>query len=238
MTDQSLLEPSEAFAELGRIDLRQADLPQVLSRVAELARRTIPGAAEVSVSLVERNRATTAAFTGEIALHLDERQYEKGYGPCLAAAAGGETVLIPDMSDEGRWPDYAAEAVDQGVHSSVSVGLPVQEAVVGALNIYAVKPQAFDEDAKEMARTFASYAAVALANAHLYASTAALAAQMEEAMRSRAVIEQAKGILVAQRGCTVEEAFDILVRASQSANKKLREVAETLVRNAQRSGGS
>lgn len=233
MTDQSLLDPNQAFAELGRINLAETDLPQVLSRVAELAKQTIPGAAEVSVSLVQGGRASTAAFTGELALHLDETQYEKGYGPCLAATVGGETVMIADMTREDRWPAYVPEAVRRGAHSSVSVGLPVQQAVNGALNVYATVPKAFDEDALELAHTFASYAAVALANAHLYASTAALAAQMQEAMTSRAVIEQAKGIIVAQRGCSVDEAFDILVRASQSSNRKLREIAEALVQKAQ-----
>ncbi|HEV2087491.1 MAG TPA: GAF and ANTAR domain-containing protein [Cryptosporangiaceae bacterium] len=234
MTEPPLLDPMQAFAELGQINLAETDLPQVLTRVAELAKRTIPGAAEVSVSLLRGGTATTAAFTGEVAVQLDESQYEKGHGPCLAAADGGETMLIPDMAVEDRWPDYASDAVASGVHSSVSVGIPVQDAVTGALNIYATKPQSFDDDAIEMARTFAGYVGVALANAHLYSSTSALARQMEEAMKSRAVIEQAKGILVGQKGCTTEEAFDILIRASQSSNRKLRDIAESLVQNSQR----
>jgi GAF domain-containing protein len=224
-----------AFAELGRINLAETDLQQVLARVSELAKQTIPGAAEVSVSLVQGGRARTAAFTGELALHLDERQYERGYGPCLAAAAGAETVLIPDMASEDRWPEYTPEAQRHGAQSSVSVGLPVQDAVSGALNVYGTEPKAFDHDAVELARTFAGYAAVALANAHLYSSTAALAQQMQEAMDSRATIEQAKGILVAQRGCTPEAAFDILVRGSQAANRKLRDIAADIVRGAQQS---
>ncbi len=233
MTDQPALDPVHAFAELGQINLAESDMPQVLNRVAELAKQTIPDAVEVSVSLVRSGTAVTAAFTGELAIQLDERQYENGYGPCLAACAGAETILIPDMGTEDRWPDFAANALQSGVHSSLSIGLPVQEAVTGALNIYGGKPGAFDQDSVEMAHTFASYAAVALANAQLYSSTAALASQMQEAMASRSVIEQAKGILIAQRGCTVDEAFDILVRASQAANRKLREIAEGVVRSAQ-----
>lgn len=102
----------------------------------------------------------------------------------------------------------------------MSVRIPVQLAVSGALNVYSTQTKAFDDEAVELAKAFASYAAVAIANAHLYASSTALAAQMQDAMATRAVIEQAKGILVSQRGCTVDEAFDILVRASRNSKPK------------------
>lgn len=233
MTEQPLLDPMRAFAEIGRIELGQSDLPTVLDRLAELAKSTIPGAAEVSVTLVRAGKASTAAFTGDLALELDERQYEGGQGPCLAAAQGGETVVVVDVASEKRWPFYTREALRRGALSSVSVGIPVQEAVVGALNIYGATTAAFDDDAIELAQTFASYAAVALANAHLYLSTANLARGLEDALSSRAVIEQAKGILMAQQGCTSQEAFDILVRASQQSNRKLRDIADALVQQTQ-----
>ncbi len=233
MTETASMQPTDAFAELGRIHLGENDMTQVLGRISDLAKRTIPGADEVSVNLVQAQRATTAAYTGELALHLDETQYETGRGPCLAAAAGGETILIQDMAGEDRWPDYTPEAVRSGALSSVSVGIPVQQAVSGALNVYATEPKAFDDAAVQLAKAFASYAAVTIANAHLYASSTALAAQMQDAMATRAVIEQAKGILVSQRGCTVEEAFDILVRASRNSNRKLHDIAQSLVAGSQ-----
>ncbi|MGW4465038.1 GAF and ANTAR domain-containing protein [Micromonospora sp. NPDC004704] len=223
------LDPTDAFAELGRIKLSDTDLDGILDRIAQLAKRTIPGAEEVSVTLVRGDNARTAAFTGGLALSLDEWQYESGHGPCLDAAVTATTMSVPDMLAETRWPDWAARARTEGAQSSLSIGLPVQEAVVGALNIYGVKPEAFDEDAVTLAQTFAAYAAVALANAHLYHSTATLAQQMEAAMQSRAVIEQAKGIVMGDRRCTADEAFAILVKVSQDSNRKLRDVAAALV---------
>ena len=228
------LDPTDAFAELGRIKLGETNLDGVLDRIARLAKRTIPGAEEVSVTLVRGADAHTAAFTGRLALTLDEWQYQRGHGPCLTAAETAATMSVPDMSTEGRWPDWATRAHTEGVGSSLSVGLPVQEAVVGALNIYGTKPDAFDEDAITLAQTFAGYAAVALANAHLYDSTANLAQQMEAAMQSRAVIEQAKGIIMGERRCTAEEAFGILAKLSQDSNRKLRDVAAALVDRATR----
>jgi GAF domain-containing protein len=226
---QHQLDPTDAFSELGRIKLSDTDLNGVLTKIAELARRTIPGAEDVSVTLVRGDGAHTAAFTGVLALTLDEWQYKQGRGPCLDAAQGAAVVSVPDTSTEDRWPEWASAARGQGAYSSLSIGLPVQEAVVGALNIYGAKPQAFDDDAVALAQTFAGYAAVAMANAHLYDSTANLAQHMQTAMESRAVIEQAKGIIMGERRCTAEEAFAILVKISQDSNCKLRDVAAALV---------
>jgi hypothetical protein len=152
MTEDYPLEPAEAFAELGRIKLAETDLTGVLDKVSELAKRTIPEAAEVSVTLVRDRGAHTAAYTGELALDLDERQYERGRGPCLEASVSVDTLSLPDMSTESRWPDWAERSLSRGVHSSLSIGIPVHEAVSGALNIYAVKPSAFDETMRSSSR--------------------------------------------------------------------------------------
>lgn len=232
MTQELTLSPIQAFAELGRIKPAETDLQQVLARLSELAKQTVPGAAEVSVTLIQDGTATTAAFTGDMALHLDEKQYDVGYGPCLDAAQGGATLVIDDMMSEERWPNFTPRAVEHGANSSVSVGLPVLQAATGALNIYGDAPHAFDDDSVELAQTFASYAAVLLANAHLHESTATLAAQMQAAVSGRAVIEQAKGIIVAQRGCSPEEAFDVLSKVSQDSNRKLRHIAADTINDA------
>jgi GAF domain-containing protein len=227
-----LMDPRDAFAELGRIKLADTDLDGVLKSVASLAKRTVPGAAEVSVTLIHGQGADTAAFTGDLALVCDERQYELGHGPCVDAARTGKTLIVPDLTGEQRWPDYTPRALAAGVHSSVSIGLPADEYGTGALNVYATKPQAFDDVAVELAQTFAGYAAVALANAHVYDTQATLAQQMKAAMAHRAVIEQAKGIIMAGRRCTADEAFAILAKVSQDSNRKLRDVATALVNGA------
>ena len=223
------LDPLVAFAELGRMKLGERDLQAVLGRVAELARQTLPGVIGASVTLVESDRAFTAACAGQLALDLDETQYQDGFGPCLEVAQSAGTVTVPDMAAETRWPAFARQALAAGVYSSLSVALPLQEAVLGALNIYATQPAIFDRDAIELARTFAGYAAVAIANAHLYQATATLAEDMRRAMETRAVIEQAKGILIAQQHCTPEQAFEMLTRLSQTAHRKLRDCAANLV---------
>jgi len=227
---QALLDPQVAFRELSRI-LLGSPLSEVLDRVAHLAKRTIPGADEVSVTLLteDRDTARSVAFTGDLAVQLDERQYEKGFGPCMDAAQSGENIEIPDTTTEQTYPDFAAVARRAGVTNTLSVGLPIPQRTVGALNIYSTQGVRFDADGQALAQTFASYAAVALANAALYTSTAELTRQMETAMSARTIIEQAKGMIMAKRDCSADEAFALLVRASQAANRKLRHVAQQVV---------
>jgi GAF domain-containing protein len=232
MTHVESMDPHEAFAELGRIRLADIDIDILLDKIAQLAKRSIPGAAEVSVTLLHSGSPVTAAFTGELALTLDEKQYERGYGPCPDAADTATSLMVPDTGSEQRWPGWASAAEQAGVYSSLSVGLPVHEHVTGALNIYATTPKAFDDEAIAIAQTFAGFAAVGLANAHLYETQATLAGHLQKAMDNRAVIEQAKGLIMGERRCTPDQAFAVLTKLSQDTNRKLRDVAIALVAKA------
>jgi ANTAR domain-containing protein/GAF domain-containing protein len=218
-----------AIAELGRIRFSEMNFDDVCKRISDLARETVSGADEVSIThLMERGPHTPAA-TGEVARQLDEVQYTHLSGPCLDASAHHTVVSVVDIAADGRWPEWAAEASAAGIRSSLSVGLPSRGAVQGALNLYARAAGAFDDDMVGAAWAFAADAAVALANAHLYGTTVALAAQLRLAMEHRAVIEQAKGIVMSERRCTAEEAFAILATISQASNRKLRDIASTIV---------
>jgi len=227
--DRTNLQPQDAFAELARLTLAEHSLDTVMETVARLAKSTVPGASEVSVTLLEKGRATTVAATGTLAVAVDERQYARGSGPCLDSIAAGEPVRIDDMRTETRWPGYARDAARDGVGSSLSIPVPVQREISAALNVYSTSEHAFDDSSLELAETFAAYAGVALANMHLYEAQSKVAEQLQAAMQSRAVIEQAKGILMGQRRCSAQEAFDVLVRLSQDKNRKLRDVAQALV---------
>jgi GAF domain-containing protein len=232
MTDSHGMKSTEAFAELGRINFRETDFAAVIARVADIAKRTIPGADDVSITLVGPGGAQTAAFTGERAVMVDEWQYQHGHGPCLAAAAANITVTVPDLAGDGRWPEWANQAIGAEVHSSMSIGLPLRESVSGALNVYATKPNAFDEDAVNLAETFAGYAAMAMANANLDESPATLAGHTRAAMDNRAVMEQAKGIIMAERHCTPDEALAVLVKVAEYSSRSLHDVAAALVDSA------
>jgi GAF domain-containing protein len=240
-TDESSAGPRsstarDAFAELARLSFDDTSMESLLQRVADLAKQVIPGAAEASVSLIVKEKPTTPAFTGQLALDLDESQYGHGYGPCLEAAVGQEVREVIDARRDTRWPGYLRVCVDRGSLSSLSVPVPVREGLHGALNLYGREAGAFDDVSRDAGREFASYAAVAVRNIHLYESTRELAMNLDAAMRSRAVIEQAKGIVMSQRHCDASEAFTMLAEASQRSNRKVRDIAQSLIDGV--SGGS
>ena len=222
-------QPQDVFEELAGITLADHAMATVMEKIASLTKRTIPGATEVSVTLNDGEVAQTVAFTGQLAIDLDERQYDKGYGPCLDCSEGNEPVRIDDMAAEQRWLDYTAEATKRGAGSSLSIPVPIQREVTAALNIYSTDAHAFDEHAIELGTTFAAYAGVALANMHLYQAQGRDVEQLQDEMQYRAVIEQAKGIIMGDRCCTAAQAFDVLVDLSHSSNRKLRDVAQALV---------
>ncbi|MGY1640270.1 ANTAR domain-containing protein [Geodermatophilus sp. SYSU D00703] len=227
----------ELLRDLTRVVLADRSLADVLGEITELANRAIPGAESTSITLVRGDKAFTAAHHGEMALAADEMQYERGYGPCMDAGRGGVVLRVDDMRDEQRWPDYTARVIEVGVHSSLSVPLPYQGTVIGALNVYSTKPAAFAAPESEAVGTSVAEAiAVAVANADAHERLADQTRNMRLAMESRAVIEQAKGVLMAQRRVDADQAFEILRDASQRYNRKLREIAAGIVESTQGGG--
>ena len=217
--------------ELAQVALVDRSLPEVLGDIVANAALGIPGPEESSITLLRAERAYTAAHSGEMALAADELQYAHGYGPCMDAGRGGVLLRIDDMRTETRWPDYVAHVLTATpVLSSLSVPLPYQGSAIGALNNYSTKPAAFASPESLRAGTdVAEVIAVAVANADAHAQLFDQARNMRVAMESRAVIEQAKGVLMAQRHVDAEQAFEILREASQRYNRKLRDIAAGIV---------
>ncbi len=223
-----------AFVELGRIVADQP-LTVVLRRVADLAVECVPGADDVSVTLLRRGAPVTVAFHGELAVDLDERQYSPGYGPCVVAAQAGTTLRIDDTASDEAFPAFSASAARRGVRSVVSVGLPDPERRQGSINVYCFgRPEhpVVTPEAQGALEQFAAYAAVALGNAAALAEAGDRAANLQIALQSRAVIEQAKGVLVARNGIDPDAAFALLSTWSQHQNRKLRVIAEEVVAEA------
>jgi GAF domain-containing protein len=220
---------ASAYARLASIVLSGQPLGAVLAQVAVLARDLVPDIDEVSVTLIDHGRARSIAFSGPLAAALDERQYTDGYGPCMDAAVSGQTIEVKDTSADTLYPEFAATAARSGVRHSLSIGLQVVvQGTTGALNLYG-KGDPLGAGARDAAAGFAAYAAVAVANAAVYAGALDEADQLRAAMASRASIEQAKGIIIATRRCTPDEAFDLLRDTSNRHNRKLRDIAQALV---------
>jgi GAF domain-containing protein len=206
-------------------------MESLLQTVADLTKSVMPGNPEASVSLLVKDRPTTVASTGRLATDLDETQYDRGHGPCLHAARTGELTEIPDTRAEDRWPDYTPRAAEHGNLSSLSIPLAIDqdEQVSGALNIYARRAEAFDDASRSVATRLGPYAAVAAGNLYAYQSARDMADNLQTALESRAVIDQAKGILMERHKLTADQAFQALARASMHTNRKVRDIADHLV---------
>ena len=223
----NLTDLHESLASVVHADRELAD---VLTEITGIARRAMPSIEAASVTLIRGEKPFTAAFDGQMALDADELQYERGYGPCVDAGRAGQMLLVDDMRNDQRWPDYAQHAAAHGVLSSLSVPLPFQGATIGALNTYAGRPQFLDDNDVEIAEEVAAWVGVAVGNAEAAARSMEDPNHLRTAMMSRAIIEQAKGILMERHKIKEDEAFTILTQASQRSNTKLREVAADLVR--------
>jgi transcriptional regulator with GAF, ATPase, and Fis domain len=223
----------EIFAEVARSLLAQDDVQQTLQRIVELAVETIDGCDHAGVSFLKGRKGSTPAASDDVPLRVDAIQYETDEEPCLDAIRKHEVFRTGDLGQETRWPEFASRAQrETGVTSMLCFRLFVEGDTLGALNLYSKAPDAFDDAALGVGSVFAAHAAVAL-------STSLHDEQMEEALQSRDLIGQAKGMIMAREGVDADKAFDILRRASQRLNVKLRDVAAGVVerRSAPTAGG-
>lgn len=217
---------------LSQLLVANLSLGDTLLRVAQLTKDALPGAAMAGVSMLdEQGRATTAIFTNEASPEMDEVQYRTGNGPCLDAWRTQKVVRIDDMDKaEDDYPEYCDAAREHGVLSAMSMPLVAAGKGVGALNLYSNDRHGFSDEDEQLGSELAGAASIVLSNAAAYWGAFTLGEQLQEAMQSRATIEQAKGMLMAQSpDMSADEAFDVLRRASQRENVKLREIAQRLV---------
>ncbi|GAA1827739.1 ANTAR domain-containing protein [Microlunatus capsulatus] len=231
---------SDPWDELSEV-LRAGDegpLRRLLQRVVDGARSLVPELGEVSVTLVEEGRPRTAVAAGRLAAFLDEQQHALGEGPGLDAAAAGGTVAVTTTDPETPYPAFSGIAAQHGITRVLAVALTVEPpdggaAAAGALTLYVATSRPLSPGSVALTRTFADYAAVAVAVARAARHPAvAEARRLREAMSTRAVIEQAKGVVMGTRNCSAEQAWALLLEASRTQDRVLRDVALDLVTRA------
>jgi GAF domain-containing protein len=233
LADQVAERPDDlalALTELSGVLLTDEGLERTLQRVAQLACRTMPGCTAAGVTLVASDGTPeTAAFTHDVVLEVDRRQYAVGDGPCIDALRERRINSSGFAEAQRRWPEFTRQAVQVGFRSFLAAPLIANDEAIGALNLYSGSADGFEELDDALIGLFSGQASVALANARLYRSARTLSEQLQEALDSRAVIEQAKGILMAQERVDADTAFALLRQRSQNSNRKLRDVAREVV---------
>jgi GAF domain-containing protein len=210
------------LSDLARVLQDEDGVGETLRAIVDAAVGTVPGAQYAALSMVERRREIhTRAGTADVVYKVDQVQYDTGEGPCLSAVYEQQTVSLPDMSTEARWPKFTGRTAELGVLSMLSFQLYVQQDNLGALNLYSEHRNAFDDDSEHIGLLFASHAAVAMSGAQQQE-------HLRQAITARDLIGQAKGILMERHKLTSHQAFSLLSRASQQTNTKLIDVARAL----------
>jgi GAF domain-containing protein len=232
-----LLDAAATLEALGDVLDEEEQLDLVLARLTETAVRTVPHASAVSVTVLANEpgqTAWTAAATHDIATKIDTEQYNSGKGPCLEAARQRHLVRVDVTEARDRWPTFADSAAQAGMLSYLSAPLVLdgENSVLGALNVYGRTPNAFDSLDEALVTLFTTATSAAIVNARRYMRARELASRMRAALTSRAEIDQAKGMIMAQRGVSAQEAFQLMVEHSQQTNTKLRDVAHELLKSA------
>ena len=214
---------------MSHLSAARLGLEVLLTKVASFAVQAIPGAEGAGLALLEPDRADTIVRSAPFVRNIDDMQYSVGEGPCISAATTGRTMRSGSLRDDPRWPRFGPRAANMGVHSVLSLPLLAEDRVVGAMNVYAHPKNAFDDRAERIGQLFAVPAAIAVQNAQILAQTQRLAGDLQAALTTRAVNDQAIGILMSRSGITAKEAFDRLRIASHNEHRIVSAVATGIV---------
>jgi GAF domain-containing protein len=219
-----LVDVAQALRDVARSLEAEPDLQHVLAAIVASVTGTVPGAEQAGVSLREGKLLHTVASTSDLTKRINNIEHELDEGPCLQALLDHHSYRIDDMSQDTRWPRFAAAAEAHGVRSMLGYKLFTSGRNLGALDLYSSKRNAFDADSEIIGELFAAHAAIALAGSTQQA-------EFRRALSSRDTIGIAKGILMQRERISDDQAFNLLVSTSQNANIKLHDLAEWLVDN-------
>jgi len=222
-------EVTGALEALAAVLREEDDFRILLRHVCLQVRHAVPGVDEASVTLATAEVPHTATATSAVVAELDGEQYRIGDGPCLEAMRGGKIVRTTVSDALERWPGFARGAREAGFGSFLAAPLVADEQFSGAVNCYGRQDDGFEEVEAQLLELYTAAVEAILRVYHRYLRARDTAEHLRSALTSRAVIDQAKGMLMAIRQVDADDAFALLVEQSQRENVKLREVAERFV---------
>lgn len=217
-------ELAEAFVELADALVDEFDLDDFLDLLADRCVRLLDVAA-AGVLIVDHAggpQATGASDTRVAELNVME-------GPSHDCCQAGEPVPDVDLTSSDRWPEFAAAAGAAGLVWVHTLPLRLRTEVLGALSLFRTTPRGLDKATERVAQALADTTAIGLAQARTLRRQAELAAQLQHALTSRVVIEQAKGIIAERLGVGVDAAFSALRKYARSSNSRIADLAAATV---------
>jgi GAF domain-containing protein len=216
------------LGSIARILLAPSTVDETLQRIVDLSAQAITNCDEAGLCRTQL-LAGHPTPTSPVAAQLDALQTALEEGPCVDALAGADSVYVHDLDGDGTWREFGVQAVAMGMRSVLAYRLFAGTDTFGALQLYARLPGAFNVTDRAQGLIFAAHAGLALSLAQTQEEERGRSDNLQVALMSREIIGQAQGILMERERITAEQAFDLLRRASQDLNIKLREVAQGLV---------
>lgn len=231
-TPQRVEELTAVLAQMGAVVLSAETVETTVELVTTLAAEVIPDTSGAGVTLIDARGKRSRAASNPLVRRADALQYQFDSGPCLTAWRDQVTVRVDDTDTDPRWPQWSAAVTDLDVRAMVSVPLMTGGSAIGAIKVYSNRPNAYSQRAEHLLELFAHQAAILLSNTQALADARRLSAQLTDALNTRDLIGQAKGVLIAQGAADDQTAFAMLRAASQQANIKLHDVAGHVVASA------
>ena len=232
MTTVTLDDVRVALAELGRLRFGEMRVEDAMREIVQTT-HTIFDVDGAGLMLADADHhLRNVAVSDDRFAHLEELQIQHQEGPCIAAFEEKELIGAGDLAHDQRWPLFSQAAVDRGVHAVLASPLPYNQDAVGVVAVLSGKTRPWSAEAELGLLAFTDLAALLMASMMQGQAQSELAAQLQTALRSRAVIEQAKGVLIAQQGLSPHAAYEKLRSQARSERRKLAEVCAELVRNA------
>lgn len=226
------LDEREFLRDLARFTRRlltSHDVDETLDDLALSLSRNL-GLAGTAVNLATEGTLHNASAVPARIRDLEEMQLATQSGPCVEAFRSGEVNAVADLRlVEGEWLHYRELAEKHGIHAVVGIPMRLAEQGVGVVNLYADTPRSWSEKDLLAASVMVDLATSHLINASQIVQQQRLAEQLQNALDSRVVIEQAKGIVASTRGVSVEQAFTVIQRHARSHHTSIRAVAEAVV---------
>ena len=227
MYDQSLF--LQTLSRFARVLPAQYDLELALVELTESVAAVL-GLAGSGVTMAEDGRLRFVTAVTQASGELERIQEEQQAGPCQDAYDTGDVVCVPDVRVETtRWPEFAAAASRLGVAGVAGIPMRLSNQTIGALNLYSSTARVWSEEDLAAAMVLADVATSYVINASKMRQQQQLSEQLQQALESRVVIEQAKGITAHQHTVTVDEAFHLMRGHARNNNASIRAVAEAIV---------
>ena len=195
------------------------------------------GAAGAGVSVADDEEALRfVTATSEDIVEIEREQERTQDGPCVHSYRTGEPVTVADVGSDSRWPEYSKTATELGVHAVIGFPLAVNGEPIGSIDVYNSAPREWSDSDLDVLGVFADMATAYLLRISELSEARDLAAQLQHALDSRILIEQAKGVLAGEVGITMGEAFRRLRSHARDHNLKLRAVSEAVLNEGLRPG--